>query len=198
MAFCAYCGTEVQDARYLCLNCGNPVSGAPRAAVPAPTSKAPIIIILLVVAIPLVIAFLGIIAAIAIPNFVTAVQRSKQKRTQADIRSISTATEAYAVDHKVYPRATGMSSLAPELEPTYIKHVPLVDGWGHPFRYECWSKEGGDDCDAYAFGSSARDGRWEHDALRDYEGDHSTTNFDCDIIFMNGTFVEYPEGISRF
>lgn len=196
MAFCAYCGTEVQDARYLCLTCGNPVSGAPK-AVPAPTSKAPIIIILLVVAIPVVIAFLGIIAAIAIPNGMTAMGRSRQKRTMADLRSIATASEAYAVDHKVYPHATGMSSLAPELEPTYIKHLPLVDGWGNPIHYQCWSRLGGDDCDSYAFGSAAKDGQWEREALRDYDGDRGTTNFDCDIVFMNGSFVEYPEAVTH-
>ena len=39
----------------------------------------------------IVVAIIGILAAIAIPNLLTAMQRSKQKRSMADIRSIATA-----------------------------------------------------------------------------------------------------------
>ena len=34
----------------------------------------------------IVVAIIGILAAIAIPNLLTAMQRSKQKRTMADMR----------------------------------------------------------------------------------------------------------------
>ncbi len=39
----------------------------------------------------IVVAIIGILAAIAIPNLLTAMQRSKQKRTMADMRTIATA-----------------------------------------------------------------------------------------------------------
>ncbi|HMC21457.1 MAG TPA: prepilin-type N-terminal cleavage/methylation domain-containing protein, partial [Thermoanaerobaculia bacterium] len=42
----------------------------------------------------IVVAIIGILAAIAIPNLLTAMQRSKQKRTMADMRTIATAWEA--------------------------------------------------------------------------------------------------------
>ena len=44
----------------------------------------------------IVVAIIGILAAIAIPNLLTAMQRSKQKRTMADMRSVATAWEARA------------------------------------------------------------------------------------------------------
>ena len=51
----------------------------------------------------IVVAIIGIIAAIAIPNLLNAIQRGKQKRTMADMRAVGTAVEAYAVDNNLYP-----------------------------------------------------------------------------------------------
>ena len=53
----------------------------------------------------IVIAIIGILAAIAIPNLLNAVQRGKQKRTMSDMRALATAIEAYAVDNNNYPAA---------------------------------------------------------------------------------------------
>jgi len=47
----------------------------------------------------IVIAIIGILAAIAIPNLLAAVQRGRQKKSMADMRSIATAVESYAVDY---------------------------------------------------------------------------------------------------
>jgi prepilin-type N-terminal cleavage/methylation domain-containing protein len=48
---------------------------------------------------------IGVIAAIAIPNLASAIDRGKQKRTMADLRTIGTAVEAYSVDNGTYPVA---------------------------------------------------------------------------------------------
>jgi prepilin-type N-terminal cleavage/methylation domain-containing protein len=42
----------------------------------------------------IVVAIIGVIAAIAIPNLLNAIDRSKQKRSMADMRTIGTAVEA--------------------------------------------------------------------------------------------------------
>ena len=87
----------------------------------------------------IVVAIIGILAAIAIPNLLTAMQRSKQKRTMADIRTIATAWEARATDTNSYS-AAGVSFAWPDdevsgpaldgmLSPTYIKSLPQKDGW---------------------------------------------------------------------
>ncbi|MBX3729343.1 MAG: prepilin-type N-terminal cleavage/methylation domain-containing protein [Candidatus Sumerlaeia bacterium] len=51
----------------------------------------------------IVVAIIAILAAIAVPNFLEAQTRSKVSRTKADIRSITTALEAYRVDGNAYP-----------------------------------------------------------------------------------------------
>src|ERR1700757_3137885 len=53
----------------------------------------------------IVVAIIGILAAIAIPNLLTAMARSKQKRTMADMRTIATAWEARATDVNRYNAA---------------------------------------------------------------------------------------------
>lgn len=193
MPYCAYCGSDVRDpGRFICPSCNKPHSGAPVPAAPAGKTDSAAIVIVVVVVIFFFIAIVGILAAIAIPNFLTAMQRSKQKRSMADIRSIATAAEAYATDHNRYPPPNELQS---SLVPTYIKSMPQVDGWGHAFRYDCWDTQV--QCDTYGVGSAAKDGQWQHESLRDYGPDTGTTNFDCDIIFSNGSFLQYPEGIQR-
>src|SRR5436309_8291808 len=77
---------------------------------------------------------IGILAAIAIPNLLTAMQRSKQKRTMADMRTIATAWEARATDMNRYNAAGACSipgtaitsdNLNTFLAPTYVKSFPL-------------------------------------------------------------------------
>src|SRR5437870_6346829 len=88
----------------------------------------------------IVVAIIGILAAIAIPNLLTAMQRSKQKRTMADMRTIATAWEARATDLNKYNAAgtcsqpTGavtVGDLNAYLAPTYVKTFPVKDGWGN-------------------------------------------------------------------
>src|SRR3990170_1135396 len=83
----------------------------------------------------IVVSIIGISAAIAIPNLLNAIDRGKQKRTMADIRSIGTAVEAYAVDNNIYPTATSLALLQPVIEPVYIKKLPQTDGWNNAVLY---------------------------------------------------------------
>ena len=195
MAYCAYCGSPVNSVSYApCPKCGNPTNGAPRpvATAAAGGNNALVIVVVAVVGGLVLIAIIGIIAAIAIPNLLTATQRSKQRRTIADIRTLATAAEAYGTDLHEYPRSLDV------LKPTYLRTIPTLDGWGNRLEYECLADESGK-CTGYAIGSRAKDGRLEsgglHESVSQPRG--PTTNFDCDIIFSNGTFVEYPEGVAR-
>ena len=197
MPFCAHCGTAVNAVSYAaCPACGKPTNGAQqRAAQSTSGSTASIVIVVVVIVVLVGVAIVGILAAIAIPNLLTAMQRSKQKRTMADIRTVATAVEAYAVDHKHYPDAIDVSGLSTELVPTYIRAVPSSDGWGHSLHYDAWSSQG-NITDSYAIGSGAKDGVFLHQNLRDYLARPGRTwNFNDDIVFSNGSFVLYPEGI---
>jgi general secretion pathway protein G len=199
MAFCAYCGTQLAEVSYApCPSCGNPSNGAPKGSIapPAPSggSKTAMIVVIVVVIGFFLVAVIGIIAAIAIPNLLNAKERSIQKRTMADIRSVSTAIEAYATDKNQYPNATSMDGLRPQLTPTYIRELPAVDGWGTELRYEAWSRA--NELDSYAVGSAGKDKTFEHDTLQEYN-QGPTTQFDRDIVFSNGNFVQYPEGVQK-
>lgn len=51
----------------------------------------------------IVVAIIGILAAIAIPNFLAAQTRSKVARAEAEHRQLATALETYYIDNNVYP-----------------------------------------------------------------------------------------------
>jgi type II secretion system protein G len=145
----------------------------------------------------IVVAIIGILAAIAIPNLLTAMQRSRQKRTMADMRTIASAWEARATDVNQYsaagiswPATTQSASvLTGMLVPTYIKNVPVYDGWSNGIRVG-WNTSGS----SYAIRSFGADKAT--DATGTSAGAAVTTqNFDCDIIYSDGAFVEYPEGV---
>jgi len=134
----------------------------------------------------IVVAIIGIIAAIAIPNLLNAIDRSKQKRTMADMRSAGTACEEYSIDNNYYPVQTSqgaLNAMSGSLTPTYIKVLPALDGWGWPIQYG--STTGGT---AYTIRSLGKDG------TKNGTGG-PTQDFNCDIIFQVGQFTAYPQGI---
>jgi type II secretion system protein G len=51
----------------------------------------------------IVVAIIGILAAIAVPNFLNAQIRAKVARAESDMRSIITALEEYRIDNNIYP-----------------------------------------------------------------------------------------------
>jgi prepilin-type N-terminal cleavage/methylation domain-containing protein len=51
----------------------------------------------------IVVGIIAVLAAIAVPNFLEAMTRSKVSRAKADLRSEATALEAYCVDSNAYP-----------------------------------------------------------------------------------------------
>lgn len=51
----------------------------------------------------IVVAIIAILAAIAVPNFLSAQTRSKVSRAKADMKSIVTGIESYMVDNNHYP-----------------------------------------------------------------------------------------------
>jgi len=150
----------------------------------------------------IVVAIIGILAAIAIPNLLTAMQRAKQKRTMADMRTIATAWEARATDVNHYNAAGAVTlpavtlpggTMTTILSPTYIKSLPPKDGWGKDWKYFSDLALGGAvAAQQYAIISFGRDGKVEGG----WAG-ASTTNFDCDIIYSQGGFLQYPEGVQQ-
>lgn len=80
----------------------------------------------------IVVAIIAILAAIAVPNFLEAQVRAKVSRCKADMRSLATAIEAYAVDANYYP-LNGVLIAGGAIQ------NPQVNGSGapaHKFLYE--------------------------------------------------------------
>ena len=50
----------------------------------------------------IVVAIIGILAAIAVPNFMNAQIRAKVARTKGDLKAVATALETYRVDKNAY------------------------------------------------------------------------------------------------
>jgi general secretion pathway protein G len=151
----------------------------------------------------IVVAIIGILAAIAIPNLLTAMQRAKQKRTMADVRTIATAWEARATDVNRYSAAGALvlptvtlsnDTMDIILSPTYIKSLPKNDGWNNAWIYQADQAIGSATAaQQYAITSYGRDGK--SSGVPAAVG--STTNFDCDIIYSQGGFLQYPEGVQQ-
>jgi type II secretion system protein G len=138
----------------------------------------------------IVVAIIGIIAAIAIPNLLNAIQRGKQKRTMADMRAIGTAVEAYAVDNNRYPdSASPVTNITDDLEPVYIKKLPVTDGWETTFDYVAYPVSA---AQSYSLQSAGKDKTFEFPCQK-----LITTNFNNDICFSQGSFTQFPEGIQQ-
>jgi len=128
----------------------------------------------------LAIGFVGVVAA---RNLMMASGRSRPKRTLADIRTVATAIDAYAVDHAALPVAAKFDDLESQLAPTYLHQFPRTDGWGYPFRYESAGKH-------FAIGSAGKYGKWQHARLADYAPGTNKKPED-DIVFRDNEFVRY-------
>jgi len=116
------------------------------------------------------IFFLGIIAAIAIPNLLTAIQRSKVSRTKADMRAIGTALRAYTVDYNIYPQAR-TEEIFRLLKKEGYYSGSTQDGWEMDYIYIV---DGKDNYRLISYGKDKRPGG---------------SGFDADIIYSNGMFI---------
>jgi prepilin-type N-terminal cleavage/methylation domain-containing protein len=94
----------------------------------------------------IVVAIIGILAVLLIPNVITAIQKAKQKSTMKEIISIATA----AADHVggqgdwTFSQSgdiTSSSNFVQTLMPFYIKICPIEDHWGSLSKYTSGTKQ---------------------------------------------------------
>lgn len=155
----------------------------------------------------IVVAIIGIIAALLIPNFLDALQKAKQKRTVSDCRNVGTAMMSWLTDaasaaaagqntwsFQSYSSATtGRSAVAAVLEPRYIQRVPPEDGWGSSFFYGLQTDPPLGDNIMYC-ASGGRDGSDPTSGNNITVGPFPPTDYDEDIIWADGYFVRWPSG----
>jgi hypothetical protein len=122
-----------------------------------------------------------------------------------DMRNVATAWEARNSEAGRY-NAAGQSNgiegadqrvtldnLTEMLQPTYIRSLPRVDGWGTAYQTYTNQPFGSSTARAttYAIISGGKDTMIEADPTTG-----PFTNFDCDIVYSNGVFLSYPDGLT--
>lgn len=162
----------------------------------------------------IVVAVLGIIAAILIPNLLDALQKANQRRTMANMRNLGTAWYSWLTDMAAVSAAGANTFDWGLLEqditaegllltlyqsPTmfYTRHVPRDDGWGNAFDY-AWS---GNPSTQVVIGmrSFGRDGLEGPSSKSPYTvGPFVSTAYDEDIVWSDGIFMRYPLGAKTF
>lgn len=83
----------------------------------------------------IVVAIIGILAAIAIPNFLQAQTRAKVSRVHSDMRTIQLAMEVYRTDHPAYPPEYLMGTKYPQTSPDSIRSVRSLAHLTTPIDY---------------------------------------------------------------
>ncbi len=127
----------------------------------------------------IVVAIIGIIAAIAVPQLMNAMDRGRQRRSMADMRNIATANGTYRVDTSAY------ALTLPGLEPAYMQVVPPGDGWGTAWVYTVDAAN-----DSYTIVSWGSDSSSGPPAPTPWINDPYTP----DISLTDGQFIDAPTG----
>jgi general secretion pathway protein G len=155
----------------------------------------------------IVVAIIGVIAAILIPNLLDSLQKAKQKRTVADMRDVGSAWFSWLTD-QVGAAAAGQrqfdftfgelidagelqSTLFPSTTFFYIQTVPELDGWGGTYQYRLSTA----DFKNFPIMGIRSAGRNKVASGDSYTyGPFIATDYDADIVWSDGFFVNYPSG----
>ena len=131
----------------------------------------------------IVVAVIGIVAAISVMSYFTALDKSRQRATMADMRSVARALEAYMVDNNYAPDSSGgVNVLSSILIPYQINVVPVRDHWGTLYNFESNS------FDNYTLESYGKD------TVPGADISYGTRmDFNLDIVISDGVFKAAPE-----
>jgi len=169
----------------------------------------------------IVVAIIGILAALLIPNAMSAMNKAKQKSTMKDILVISTALADFMTDNGDVPEHTGRLTDSSDayilnISPFYVKVCPWADKWGYGYVINtrdavttnfgitlgAGETPGDDD---FAVGSTGRDGEfggpvgYEYDSTDFEAGFYNVTSmgdFDEDLAVWNGSWIVGPKTYS--
>lgn len=152
----------------------------------------------------IVVAIIGLIATILIPNLLDALQKAKQKRTVADMKLIGTSWFSWLTDNAGAAAAGSAATftwssfnsksytdLVADLTPRYASEVPRQDGWGRDFEFGVSSDM--ESLQPIGMRSSAADGSYEGTTYQ--VGPFVSTDYDQDIVWVGGFFVKWPSSL---
>jgi len=165
----------------------------------------------------IVVTIIGILAALLIPNAMTAIQKSKQKGSMKEIITICTGLVDHITDHAVLPDHAGTytntSTIYRGLSPFYIKVMPVMDMWNTGYLIYTRGNAAGQwgagflnssaawGLDEFVVGSYGRDNLLSNVYLFDpaspSAGFYMITDipsFDHDLACWGGSWIVGPEG----
>ena len=160
----------------------------------------------------IVVAIIGILAALLIPNVITAMQKAKQKSTMNDIVKIATACADYATDNGKAPtdpsgQLSSGHAFTTDLAPFYIKICPINDSWGNAYEVFTGNSVGGQKgitatsvgVDDFLISSYGRDVTVEAFTYNPSTPEaglftvSSMQDFDKDLVNWNGSWIAAPK-----
>lgn len=155
----------------------------------------------------IVVAIIGIIAALLIPNFLDSLQKAKQKRTIGDMRNVGTAWMAWLTDVSQASAAGRQAGntynlsnlteydeddLAVDLSPRYIQKLPEGDGWRGNYNY--YRNDDITEDEIMAITSPGKGAVYEAVGSTVEVGSFNPTEYDQDIAWADGFFIRWPAG----
>jgi general secretion pathway protein G len=154
----------------------------------------------------IVVAIIGILASMLIPNLLDALQKTKQKRSMADARIVGTAMMSWITDRSQamaagaaltdvdmadYPTIT-VDDLTAQLVPQYLQNVPVHDAWKNEFDFRL--DIDGDDETIMAVRSRGADNVFDADVYTPSAFD--PTDYAQDIVWVDGFYVRWPQKLN--
>ncbi|MFW6140078.1 MAG: type II secretion system protein [Acidobacteriota bacterium] len=157
----------------------------------------------------IVVAIIGILAALLIPNAMTALQKARQKGTMKDVNTIATAIMDFVTDNGTVPDSIPDGEVDQDFQQAmsfYIRNMPQEDQWGNPLRAWAGEPDGYDilgtdeevGTDDFTVASYGRDGTisdiaWDSEQPETaYFTVSSMDDFNIDIVNFSGTWVSVP------
>jgi prepilin-type N-terminal cleavage/methylation domain-containing protein len=153
----------------------------------------------------IVIAIIGLLAAMLIPNLLDAMQKAKQKRTMAEEVVVGTAMMSWLTDQSGaaaagasvteiklsdYGASMTLAALRTELVPQYIEQIPDRDGWKVPYDYRL-NVAAPSSRHVMLIRSSGQGGAFLGDTYEPMA--FEPTDYSQDIVWADGFFVRWPQ-----
>jgi general secretion pathway protein G len=105
----------------------------------------------------IVVAIIGLIAALIGPNLMGRLERSKEEITKAQVEMLSSAVQAFMIDMRRYPNTLDelINSTDPQWRGPYLSKRTLPkDPWGRDYQFKCPGDHG--PFDLYSLGPDGK------------------------------------------
>jgi type II secretion system protein G len=169
----------------------------------------------------IVVAIIGILAALLIPNALEAIQKAKQKSAMKEIMTTATACADYMTDHGDFTAIAQSGPIAANnpfmtaISSFYVKVLPVNDPWNNPYHVDLGQAAvtavvtgavatdvGDDDFVVQSYGRDKIPGPAQ---ASDYATDDpeagrynvsNMTDFNNDLVNWNGSWIVGPSSVA--